>query len=107
RVEVGASSRDLRGSTSVHVAGDEVRIPLTANSSIGELLAHPAVGPIVSEQLAGGQAAADGAMDAGIMSDEAMAKMMASFPIGRLAGFPGMGVTREQVAQLIALGNQS
>lgn len=106
RVEVGASSRDLRGETSVHVAGDEVRIPLTANSSIGELLAHPVVGPIVREQLSGGQDAAGGATDAGIMSDEAMAKMMASFPIGRLAGFPGMGIDRAQVGQLIALGNQ-
>ncbi|MGF6822173.1 beta-glucosidase [Microbacterium sp. ZKA21] len=107
RVEVGASSRDLRGATSVQVAGDEVRIPLTANSSIGELLAHPVTGPIVREQLAGGQEAADGAMDAGIMTDEAMAKMMASFPIGRLAGFPGMGIDREQIEQLIALGNRS
>ncbi|MFB7250001.1 glycoside hydrolase family 3 C-terminal domain-containing protein [Microbacterium sp. NPDC056234] len=106
RVEVGASSRDLRGSTSVHVDGDEVRVPLSANSSIGELLAHAVVGPIVREQLTGGQEAADGAMDAGIMSDEAMAKMMASFPIGRLAGFPGVGIDREQVEQLIALGNQ-
>lgn len=105
RVEVAASSRDLRGAVSVTVAGDEVRIPLTPNSSIGELLAHPVVGPIVREQLAAGQEAAGDAMDAGIMSDEAMAKMMASFPIGRLAGFPGMGVDREQVAQLIALGN--
>ncbi len=105
RVEVAASSRDIRAEASVTIAGDEVRIPLTANSSIGEILAHPVVGPIVREQFGAGVAAADGAMDAGIMSDEAMAKMMASFPIGRLAGFPGMGIDRAQVDQLIALGN--
>ncbi|UNK71358.1 glycoside hydrolase family 3 C-terminal domain-containing protein [Microbacterium sp. H1-D42] len=104
-VEIGASSRDLRGSASVDVAGDEVRMPLTMNSSVGELLAHPVVGPIVQAQLAGVQELSDGAADAGIMSDDNMAKMMASFPIGRLAGFPGMGVNRAQVAQLIALGN--
>ncbi|GAB3595899.1 glycoside hydrolase family 3 C-terminal domain-containing protein [Microbacterium tumbae] len=105
RFEVAASSRDIRGAASLNITGDEVRIPLTADSSIGEVLAHPVVGPIVREQLGAGMAAADGAMDAGIMSDEAMAKMMASFPIGRLAGFPGMGIDRAQVDQLIALGN--
>ncbi|MGB3730409.1 glycoside hydrolase family 3 C-terminal domain-containing protein [Microbacterium sp.] len=105
RVEVGASSRDLRGSAGVDVAGDEVRMPLTMNSSVGELMAHPVVGPIVRAQLAGMQDLAAGAADAGLMSDDAMATMMASFPIGRLAGFPGMGVSREQIEQLIAVGN--
>jgi beta-glucosidase len=105
RVEVGASSRDLRGSAGVDVAGDEVRMPLTMNSSVGELMAHPVVGSIVRAQLAGMQDLAAGAADAGLMSDDAMATMMASFPIGRLAGFPGMGVSREQIDQLIAVGN--
>ncbi|MGM1017815.1 MAG: glycoside hydrolase family 3 C-terminal domain-containing protein [Actinomycetota bacterium] len=105
RVEVGASSRDIRGAASVRIAGDDVTLPLTANSSVAEVLAHPVVGPIVQEQFAAQRQLADGAMDAGIMGDEAMAKMMASFPIGRVAGFPGMVVDRQQVAQLIALGN--
>ncbi|MGB3375766.1 MAG: glycoside hydrolase family 3 C-terminal domain-containing protein [Microbacterium sp.] len=105
RLQVGASSRDLRGSVTVAVDGDEVLTPLTMESSVGELMAHPIVGPIVQAQLAGMGDLADGATDAGIMSDDAMAKMMASFPIGRVAMFPGIGVDRAQVEQLIALGN--
>ena len=105
RIEVGASSRDIRSAAETEVDGDEVRLPLTPESSVADVLAHPVVGPIVQERFAAMRESADGAMDAGIMGDEAIAKMMSSFPIGRMAGFPGMGVDREQVAQLIALAN--
>ena len=104
-VEVGASSRDLRGSVSVEVSGDEAKTPLSRNSTVGEILAHPVAGPIVQAQLAGMRQLADDAMDAAVMTEDAMSQLMMSFPIGRLAGFPSMGVTREQVDQLIALGN--
>ncbi|MDR6867148.1 beta-glucosidase [Microbacterium resistens] len=105
RIEVGASSRDIRAAATVEIVGDEVRLPLTAESSIADMLAHPVAGPIMQEQFTAMRESADGAMDAGIMGDEAIAKMMASFPIGRLAGFPGMGVDGEQLAQLIAVAN--
>ena len=39
------------------------------------------------------------------LTDDAMEKMMASFPIGRLIGFPGIDVTYEQVEQLLAAAN--
>lgn len=107
RVEVGSSSRDLRGRALVEVTGDEVRMPLTMESSIGELLAHPVTGPILQTQLAGMQDLAGDASDGGAMNDDSMAKMMESLPIGRLAGFPGMGVDIEQVQQLIRLGNEA
>src|SRR5690606_7229972 len=45
-VSVGSSSRDIRGTATVDVAGDDVHIPLTAESSIGEVMAHPVAGPI-------------------------------------------------------------
>ncbi len=104
-VEVGASSRDLRGRASVEVSGDEVHTPLSRESTVGEILAHPIAGPIVQAQLAGMRQLADDAMDASVMTEDAVSQLMMSFPIGRLAGFPSMGVTREQVDQLIALGN--
>ncbi|WP_017793325.1 glycoside hydrolase family 3 C-terminal domain-containing protein [Leucobacter salsicius] len=104
-VEVGASSRDIRGAGTVEVEGDEVVMPLSFDSSVGEILAHPIVGPIVQAQLTGMNDMTAGSEESGIMSGENMAKMLASFPIGRLANFPGMGVTKEQVEQLIALGN--
>jgi beta-glucosidase len=97
-VEVGASSRDLRSSTTVQVSGDPVRVPLTMNSSIGELLAHPLTAPILRQAIGSG---------AGAALDEGLLNMMASFPIGRLAGFPGVPVTREQVEGIIAMANGS
>jgi len=105
RFEVGASSRDIRGTTIVEVAGDDVRLPLTMNSSIAEVLAHPVVGPAVQQQLSGMASLTDGAVGADIMEAGALEKMMASFPIGRLAGFPGMGVDRAQLEQLISAAN--
>ncbi|QIK83133.1 glycoside hydrolase family 3 C-terminal domain-containing protein [Sanguibacter sp. HDW7] len=105
RVDVAASSRDVRGSATVEVSGDEVSMPLTHSSSVGELVAHPVVGPMVLAHLSGMQEMAEGAAEAGLMADDGMMKLMASFPIGRLAGFPGMGVTHEQVDALIEAAN--
>lgn len=104
RVEVGASSRDIRQVLSVVVDGDAANVPLTMESSIGEILAHPVAGPIVQQAFAGGDAG-DGGTAAALMADPSMFKMMASFPIGRLASFPGMPVGREQVEQLLAAAN--
>ncbi|GAA1507104.1 beta-glucosidase [Agromyces terreus] len=103
-VSVGASSRDIRSVVSVDVEGDAVHVPLTMNSSIGELIAHPVAGPIVMQAFSAGSG--DGPDVGGaLLADPAMFKMMASFPIGRLASFPGMPVSIEQVEQLIAASN--
>jgi beta-glucosidase len=107
-VEVAASSRDIRSSVAVEVAGDEVRQDLTMNSSVGDVLAHPVAGPIVMGALGGFMSELSGADSSAasmIPDDDAMQKMMASFPIGRLVGFPGVEVTYEQVEQLIAAAN--
>ncbi|MCD1571495.1 glycoside hydrolase family 3 C-terminal domain-containing protein [Agromyces mediolanus] len=102
-VSVGASSRDLRVEAGVAVEGDAVRLPLTMESSIGDLMGDPVAGPIVAQAL-GGLFGGDPAM-AAMADDEGMAKMMASFPIGRLVGFPGIPVTREQIEQLLQAAN--
>ena len=39
---VGASSRDLRGTAVAEVKGDDARVPLTTDSTLGEWLADPA-----------------------------------------------------------------
>ncbi|PRB17202.1 glycoside hydrolase family 3 C-terminal domain-containing protein [Microbacterium sp. MYb62] len=106
-VDVAASSRDIRSTVSVEVSGDEVHQELTMNSSIGDLIAHPIAGPIVQQALGGLMGGLDGDAAAASMmpNDEAMQKMMASFPIGRLAGFPGLPVSFEQIEQLIAAAN--
>jgi beta-glucosidase len=51
-VEVGASSRDIRGSVSIQVDGDPLWGELTATSSIAEWLAHPVGGPLMQSALA-------------------------------------------------------
>lgn len=106
-IDVAASSRDIRSTASVEISGDEVHQELTMNSSIGDLISHPIAGPIVQQALGGlmGGLGGDAAAASMMPNDEAMQKMMASFPIGRLAGFPGLPVDFEQIEQLIAAAN--
>ncbi|WGT47498.1 glycoside hydrolase family 3 C-terminal domain-containing protein [Tessaracoccus lacteus] len=92
--EVGASSRDLCGSVAVALEGDLVVLPISLNSTIGELADHPAAGAMARQILAVLDQAGDGA-----------AEMMASVPIGRIATFPGMPITLEQVRELIDTAN--
>ncbi len=93
-VQVGASSRDIRSVASVSVTGDELVLPASLDSSIAELLEHPVLGQQIRAIVAGAFGSGEGA-------DE-MIKLLGSFPIGRLAGFPNVPTTREQIAQLIA-----
>lgn len=106
-VEVAASSRDIRSRVSVEISGDAVHQELTMNSSVGDLMTHPIAGPIVQQALGGlmGGLGGDAAAASMMPNDEAMQKMMASFPIGRLAGFAGLPVDFAQIEQLIAAAN--
>ncbi|MFB6611465.1 glycoside hydrolase family 3 C-terminal domain-containing protein [Agromyces sp. NPDC056379] len=101
-VEVGASSRDIRLSAVVEVEGEKVRLPLSLESSIAELAADPIAGPIVMQAMG---SFASGMADTDVFDEGGLDKMMASFPIGKLAGFPGVPVTPEQIQQLIDLSN--
>jgi beta-glucosidase len=101
-VEVGASSRDLRLRAIVEVAGDAVRVPLTLDSTIGEVLRDPVASTLIQQTM---QQSVGSDTIASILSDPGMLRMMESFPIGRIAGFPGTGFTEEQIAGLIAAAN--
>ncbi|UCZ88964.1 glycoside hydrolase family 3 C-terminal domain-containing protein [Gordonia sp. WA4-43] len=93
-VEVGASSRDIRLTTTVEIAGDEVRLAIDENSTLGEVLANPAAAQALASRFE------DNPLTS---SDDAlgvdMARMMASIPLGRLAGF---GMRDEDIAAIIA-----
>ncbi|MGO4593837.1 glycoside hydrolase family 3 C-terminal domain-containing protein [Leifsonia sp. 2TAF2] len=103
-VEVGASSRDLRSSVTVAVEGDALRLPLTRESSLGEVLAHPVAGPLVQGALAGMSQMLEGASS--IMPEGvSMERMMASFPIGRIGMMAGGQVTPEMIDGLLAAAN--
>lgn len=93
RVEVGASSRDLRASAEIEVPADGFVTPLTTESSLGEAMAHPVIGPTVTGMLKG----------AGL-SDDVMV-MTRAMPLGRLPYQPGSGVTHRQVRQLLDVAN--
>ncbi|MFK4853546.1 glycoside hydrolase family 3 C-terminal domain-containing protein [Microbacterium sp. ZW T6_19] len=107
-LDVAASSRDIRSAVTIAISGDEVHLPLDMNSSIGDVMANPVAGPVMQGALSGFMGDLDG-VDAAAASmmpnDDAMQKMMASFPIGRLVGFPGVPVTHEQIEQLLAAAN--
>ncbi|WP_409330919.1 glycoside hydrolase family 3 C-terminal domain-containing protein [Trujillonella humicola] len=85
-VSAGVSSRDLRATGLVGLTGEEVRLPLTEETTLGELLADPEAAAAITPVLAafGG----DGAADA-VGTD--LARMMASLPVGRLRAF-GVGL---------------
>ena len=93
RVEVGASSRDVRATADAEVSSDGVVVPLTEASSLGEAMAHPVIGPTVTGMLQG----------AGL-SDDVMI-MTSAMPLERLPYQPGSGVTHKQVRQLLDVAN--
>jgi beta-glucosidase len=91
-VEVGASSRDRRASATLAIEGDRVDVPVTVDTPIEEALGHPTIGPAVREAL--------GAFLGG--EGEDMLKVVGSFPIGRIASFPGVDVSPQRLDEIVA-----
>ncbi|WP_280497466.1 glycoside hydrolase family 3 C-terminal domain-containing protein [Nocardia asiatica] len=83
QVWVGASSRDLRVTGRIDIAGDELRIPITAQSTLGEALADPTAAAALAEVF-GGMSESMG--DATALGMDMM-RMIASIPLNRLIGF--------------------
>ncbi|HEU4997790.1 MAG TPA: glycoside hydrolase family 3 C-terminal domain-containing protein [Lapillicoccus sp.] len=94
-VEVGASSRDLRATATVSIVGDEVSRPVTADTPIAEALEHPTIGPAVRSAL--------GAFLGG--EGEDLLKVVGSFPLARIASFPGVDVAPERLDEILAGGS--
>ncbi|KAA9105869.1 glycoside hydrolase family 3 C-terminal domain-containing protein [Microbacterium rhizomatis] len=82
RIGVAKSSRDTQIVGEVTIVGDDVRTPFTADSTIGEVMAHPAAAAVAM--------AAFGSMmpqeGAGAELGMDVMKMMASMPLGRVIG---------------------
>ncbi len=93
-IHAGASSRDVRLSATVELAGDEVDLPIDENSTLGEVLANPAAAQALAS-LADNNPLM-GAGDDALGID--MVRMLASIPLGRLAGF---GMRGEDIAGII------
>ncbi|WP_424448292.1 glycoside hydrolase family 3 C-terminal domain-containing protein [Microbacterium arborescens] len=90
-VDVAASSRDVRGTLSLPVTGDDVSLPLTRESSIEEALADPGAGPVLREAL--GRSMGEGV-------DEMIA-MVGSLPLGRMGMFGGAADETESLLERV------
>jgi len=100
-VSVGASSRDLRGTATVTLAGDGKAVPLSVESTLGEWLSHP-----VGAQVLGAALAQTGdAAVAGMLADPGLRRMAEGIPLIRAIGFSGNAVSPEQLDQLVAAAN--
>jgi beta-glucosidase len=95
---VGASSRDLRSTALVDLAGDDTRVPLTADSTIAEWLADPRGAELLAQTFA---AATDSAV-ARMFANPATLELLGSAPLNRMASFPGSPVTPEVLEKLVA-----
>lgn len=92
-VDVGASSRDLRGSATVVVDGDDVRLPLGELSTVAEAIDHPVVGAQV-----------DALVHGGAVGDDLLA-MVGDMPLAVIADFGLAGFNRERLAALLSEAN--
>ncbi len=101
---VGASSRDLRSTVLAEVAGDDVRVPLTADASVNEWLADPRGAELLGQAFAGGPANGGGAFSQ-LFTDPGLLDFIGSAPLARMTTFPGSPLTPEHLEKLIAAAN--
>ena len=103
-------NRDIRSSVTIEIEGDDVIVPLSGRSSIGDVMAHPVAGPILRAAMA--SMIPDGAAGAAgsIAEDADLAKMLDSIPIGRagmLAAASGSPVDPASINALLAAANDT
>ncbi|MBV8181341.1 MAG: glycoside hydrolase family 3 C-terminal domain-containing protein [Mycobacterium sp.] len=84
-IHVGSSSKDIRCTTDVDVDGDKLAVPLTENSTIGEVMAHPTAGPLFASLAAQTMASMADTSDTTLGVD--VARVAASVPLSRIAAF--------------------
>ncbi len=102
---VGASSRDLRGTAVAEVKGDDARVPLSADSTLGEWFADPRGAQVLMEAFAGVAGGdADGQLEA-VLADPTMLMFLSAVPLGRMAAFPGSPLTPQLITELVAAAN--
>lgn len=103
-VAVGASSRDLRLRAPVNVIGDPVRVPLTPDSSVAELMANPIAAAVLTPLMNRGAAERGSAAAEELGIDTA--QTVAGIPVGRLRSLSGgLGLTRTQLTDLLRAAN--
>ncbi len=94
---VGASSRDLRLTTTLEVPAPPLAARLDAMATLEEWLAHPE-GSTALRQAVGVDP--DG-RPRGILGDDELIKIIGNFPLSSLAAFPGLGIDHATVTDLL------
>ncbi|MBT0568670.1 glycoside hydrolase family 3 C-terminal domain-containing protein [Williamsia sp. CHRR-6] len=93
-IDAASAAVELQQVT-VDIVGDEVRVPLTESSTLGEVLTHPIVGPLISF-----------VMPAEILEDTSgFMMMMRSMPMRQLVTFGGLFPEEIDLDEMIALAN--
>ncbi len=100
---VGASSRDLRATVVVEVTGDEVRVPLTGESTVAEWFADPSGAELLRQAFAAATAGSGAA--SGFLADPGLMEFLGSLPLSRMTAFPNSPLTPEGLEKLIAAAN--
>ena len=91
---VGASSRDLRLTTTVDVEAPPLRVPLDGSAALEEWLADPDGRALLIKEIGTDETGKPN----GIVGDEERVRRIGNFPLNRLAAFPGMGITHDTPA---------
>jgi beta-glucosidase len=97
QVAVGASSRDLRLTADLAVAGTPHRPPLTGMSTLREWLADPDGSAALRREIGTGPDGKPG----GILASDELVGLIGNFTLHTLAAFPGLGVTHEVLNRLL------
>jgi beta-glucosidase len=97
-IAVGASSRDLRLTTTVDVDAPPLRVPLDGMATLQEWLADPEGGPAVRAAVG----VDEQGRPRGILGNDELIRVIGNFPISSLAAFPGIGIDHALVESLVA-----
>ncbi len=97
RIDIGASSRDIRGSVEIFVPGDSVTPTISMDTTLGEIFARPATAELFNEMFPANR-------DSGpaLPNDHGTRAVLASFPLNRLGMF---GLTKERLLAFVGLAN--
>lgn len=99
-VSVGASSRDIRATSTVDVEGDLVFVELTMHSTIGELLSNPVTKAAIADALTGAFGATDNAAVGGNV-----VQMISPSPLSSVVGLLGEAFDADEFSNLLAAAN--
>ncbi|MER5441595.1 glycoside hydrolase family 3 C-terminal domain-containing protein [Streptomyces sp. NPDC002790] len=98
RIDVGASSRDIRLSAPCDVQGDPSRLTLTGRNTLAEWYAHPEGAPALAAAFAEGRGA-DGPPSA--LDDPLVHRFLSGVPLDVIAEFPQSPLGAEGLSALV------